>query len=691
MACRGVPDLTYGTRYGKPQYGGADGTGVTAGGFWRLDNSIGDTASQTWVPAEARTHFTPVQTEAQAFASCDEALVATAGMVGGPKDSWAYYDEMEDSSFFWAPSGSEVYIEAESEILWIVSLLPGTVDGVAAFRTAPNGFRYLTEVPADYYTVYETDYDGYQVVEIGMDKALPLYNDQWEDQLYVSFTSSVGPNPCDTIEWLVGKYTDLTIDSASFALVHASLTNYPSNFYLTDRMDVFELIQSIAYQSRCSVYVRNDVIYIKYLSAEPSSVRTLSEDDILSGTFVESLSSTEDVYTTHNIRWQKGGAAVRGDQSIDRTIILKYNVDKYGTVLEEWDYFALNLYELVLKSSTYWLIRKANSWKRVSFSLPFKHMDLDVGDCVTLNVGQFGDPVKVIIDKMNLNPDQYTIDIACWTPIRSGETSPYYWAWPSQQSAVQTWPLAGDPNGGQGNDITVAPPVGHILLGGAHRDDQVVITTGDLHPSDLDDVMPTLLCELSDYLNFDEKPPEIIAKEIAQTASRQAMENNMGGGGNPGGSGSIKTEKKVCGKGSPGCNYKVKVRWHTSTSQGQATSQGGPASPGDDTPEPCGGPCKCFGGCPSCTGPIWTVCHTYGSAWGAKAAASYWTAQYGKTTQGYWGCAETGVTFANASSGTHEGPFASSCEAIRDATDPGTGQGVGEIAAPTGLTGNEPE
>jgi hypothetical protein len=695
--CVNVPGLGYGTVNGNAQIGGSTSVEQGAGGYWAISGNASGNGTSTWVPSGNNTSFIADQNEAQAFASCDAALQGTPGMVGGPKESWALYDSMEESDFFWAPAGTEVYIEAESEILYVVSLLPGTVDGVAAYRRAPNGFRYLTEVPADRYTVYETDYDGYTVAEIGMDKALALYIDDatgksegWEDQIYVSFTSSVGPDPTAIIQWLVEKYTDLTVDATSFAAVSAYMTNYPNNFYLTDRLDVFDLIQDIAYQSRCSVYVRNDVVYMTYLSVEPSSLRTLSESDILSGTFVEALSETEDVYTTHNVAWKKAGAAVRADQSVDRKVILKYNVKKYGTVEEEWDYYTYNLYELILKSATFWLIRKANSWKRVSFQLPIKHIDLDVGDCVTLNLAQFGDPVKIVIEKMNLNPSDHTLDVECWTPIRSGETSQFYWAWPSQQAAAAVWPLADDTAGGAGYNFNVTPPVGHILLGGAHRDDQLIITTGDLHPSDLDDTLPTVDCELSDYINFNETPPEIIAKQIAQSAARSDMENNMTGGGNPGGQ---EDEKQTGDCGSYpygcGCSYKAEVIYHKSAKQGRADASGEPAS---DTN--CGGPCTDSPGCPTCFGTTWTVCHTFSTTWAATSFKSYTLSNQGKSINSYWQKDEVGVLDVRLSEGNHvpcAGDPSQYCPPLTEVTPPEDGQtGGGETLAPTGETGDEP-
>jgi hypothetical protein len=609
--------------------------------------------------------------------TCDELLTdsGTGGMQGGPKDSWEYYNEMEAADFFWAPAGSEVFLESEAEILYIASLIGGTVDKVSAYRTAPNGIKYLTEVPTDYYTVRETDYGGYDsVVEIVLNKALSKYGENWEDQIYVSMTSDVGPNACDIIEWLVNKYTDLTVDSSTFATVKAAIANYPNNFYLLNRLDVYQLIQDIAYQSRCAVYVRNDVVYIKYLSTEPTSERTITESDILSESFVEYLSETEDVYTTHNITWKKAGAPVQDTEDAERKLVLKYNVAKYGTVENDWDYYTYNIYDLVLKSGTFWLIRKANSWKKLNFKLPIKHIDLDVGDCITINVAQFSsDPVKVVIEDMKVNPDDYTIDVACWTPIRAGESEPYYWAWPSQQSQYQLWPLPGDTNGGGGYNFEVTPPIGHILSGGGGSNDQLIISSGDQHPSDLDDSLPTVLCEVSDFWDFDEIDPVIEAKQIAQSAEKQALQNTIAD--NSGAQSSNNKEKQddgECGTGA-GCNYKAEVVWHTSEAQGENG----------------GGPCKCRpnGGSPTCYGRTWVVCHTFGAAFAAQSFASYMRASYGKDVTDHWGCLETAVLDVNLSAGEHT---ESGCPDIYQAEPDGTGtRPSSETKAPTGTTGNE--
>ena len=663
----------------------------------------------TWIPSADGGYWinTAAKLNELAITDCDTALSGATRPFNGPLETWKAFDEMEKVEFAWIPPGTDVFIEEESEELYTVSLLPGTVDSVAAYRTGANGRQYLTEVPADMYTVYTTNYTGYSVVEIGMNKQLTRYQGKrWTDDLYVSFTSSVGPNPCDIIQWLIEKYTDKTVDPVTFAAVHNYVANYPCNFYLTERLDVFELINQIAYQSRCSVYIRNDVVYITYLSREPTSLRTITESDILTESFRETLSETEDVYTVHKINWQQSGAWVDDTRDPSKQIILKYNIPKYGTVEEEWDYNCYNDFSLVLKSATFWLIRKANSWRKVNLKLPIKHIDLDIGDCVTLSVANFGAAIKTIVESISYAPNDNTLAVTLWTPIRSGETSQYFWAWPSQKPTRDVWPLPLDSQAGGGYTFTVTPPLGHILRGGVNRFDQVQMSSGDYHPSDLDDVFPTVSCLISDYTEFyeeDWEKPEIENKRLAQSAWQAPLQAGPSSGltpyGGGGGGGSKKkksppkpeapVKKKTPEPKKPGsgqedepadkpCVTTLFVTIHTSEAQGTCLHTGGC----------CGGPCECSGGCPSCYGATWIVEYVVptndlveanemkamlltmggltGGADGMSSGGGSKNAHYGmgmedghvtetgapegsagKSISGSWACGETGVLYVH--------------------------------------------
>ena len=96
--------------------------------------------------------------------------------VGGPEDSMQAYDNMASAQFFWARAGSKVFLASEAEVLYIVNLLPCTITRIAAMKNTNFGPKLVT-VPADWYTLYETDYDGYTITEIGMTQPLSQRRD----------------------------------------------------------------------------------------------------------------------------------------------------------------------------------------------------------------------------------------------------------------------------------------------------------------------------------------------------------------------------------------------------------------------------------------------------------------------------------------------------------------------------------
>jgi hypothetical protein len=552
---------------------------------------------------------------------CDADPVFRQAYEGGPTESQAVYDAMPTSSFFWIPPGTDVYLEDEAEILYIVSLLPATINHVAAYKSQPTGRKLLLEVPSDYYTVYETDYDGYTVTEIGLNKKLSLYDSDWDDELYISLTSDIGPNPVDIIEWLVNKYTNLTIDTDSFDLVRANMTNYPTNFWVKERMNILDLIQDIAYQTRCAVYVRNDVIFIKYLSKEPTSVRTLEASDILVGTFQVSYTPTEDLVTKHSVTWQNGEAGIEDDDEVVRKIILKHNVPKYGVQEESYDYYTQNTYDTILKSATFWLIRRSHTWKIVEFDTPIKHLDLDLFDCITLDLPQFSStPVKCVITKAQFDNANNTMHFEAWTPIRAGDSEPYFWAWPAEQAAYRRWPLDEETEWADpGYDFNVTPPEDHILSGGDTTQDEnfVVLTSGDRFPSDLDDGPLTVFCEISDFEDVEEEAPEFKALKLAQKTSRQQTEQTMNGdvpaAGQSGGDSDKKKKRTACGQPQygDGCIYEVIV-WYVMPHMAGVTS-------GKILGGCIGGPCWCLKGGQPCMSLMSSFCHTFGAASSAWA------------------------------------------------------------------------
>ncbi len=589
-----------------------------------------------WRPTDAGSTYIPTPNSPNIGACTEAVTTQRPGLRGGPGEAQTVYDALPTSSFFWIPPGAEVFLEEEGEVLSIISLIPGVVNHVAAYKKQPVGADLLLEVPADYYTIYETDYDGYTVVEIGMDKKLSLRDSKWGDDLYVSFTSDVGPNPVDIIQWLVEKYTSLSIDAATFATVQTSMTNYPTNFALKSRKNVLELIKDIAYQTRCAVYIRDGVVFIKYLATEPTSVRTITGSDILTQSFKITHTPSEDLVTKSVVNYRETEAPIERGDNIDHVIMLKYNIPKYGVTEQDYDYFTQNTFSTIMKSATFWLIRDAHTWKYVEFDTTIKHLDLDLFDCITLNLPQFSaSPVKCVITEAQFNSANNTIHFQAWTPVLAGTSVPYQLAWPANQPAATVWPLDGEQQwANPGYSFNVTPPIGHILSGGdtTELENFVVQSSGDRHPSDLDDVLPVVECLISSFeegdLDIREEAPEIRALDLAKRNHAEAKKR---------GSFTIdwpdkddereeeedtKPDRGGCGTATAGsgCVYDVTVTYVLPTSVTSGKILGGCL----------GGPCWCDAGGGPCISSLSQKCHSFSS----MSSATLFQSQMKATIQG---------------------------------------------------------
>lgn len=433
--------------------------------------------------------------------------------------SWENYRTAKASSFFWAGGGSTVALETSKEIIYVANIVPSTILRVAAWRVL-NGNRFLLTVPSKYFTTREVDYGGYSVMEVVFERALSSEDQDsgggWSDDIYVTQISSVGPNTVDIIEWFIDTYTSYSKDSTSFTDVKAALENYPMHFALTTRPNLIHILQDIAQKARCALWQKLDTFYIKYLAEEPTSEATITEDDILTndqgiGSMQISLTDTVDLVTKLTCRWRK-------DYSLDEDfkLILRHNVIKYGTHAREEDYFPYGHLDLVRKSATFWLIRWANTWKRVRFSTSLEFLKLEPFDCITLDLPDVASTTfKAVVEKATLDTTGKQINFDVWTPIRAGETTPYDFAWPAQIAEHSLFPNIQSINSGQAgsgtdpNFSTISPP-GHPLTAptpgvvtgvslscngapvqswvtGECRQDH-----GDREPSDIGDVKPTV-------------------------------------------------------------------------------------------------------------------------------------------------------------------------------------------------------
>ncbi len=465
---------------------------------------------------------------------------------------WDYLATFPDADFFWAEPGCKVFLVQTEEIIYIANLLPSDILRVAAYRTFDTGTRVLTTVPSSLYTTRIVDYNGYMVTEVVFSRLLSRRGEGWEDDIYISQESSVGPNTVDILEWLIEKYTTFSIDATSFNDVRTKIDNYPSSFPLLERRNILEVLREIAFQARCALILRNDEFKIIYLSEEPDSSFTIDEDDVIANSFILSHTQTEDLVTKFVADWKIDYATDKKNR-----VILRYNVRRYGTQEQTFDFYIYNILELVQKSATFWLIRMANTWRRLKLSTPLTKLAVEVFDIGTVDLPDFASvPVKCIVEQATYNSNTHEIDFEMWTPVRSGEQTPYDFAWPALIDVSLLWPekedlLVGNA-GGSGPNVDVEAPDGHVLGPTPPEDFNVTFEDltctpneysndilgkcrkdhGDKKPTDLDDQKPGVKApgqgepEVPETKNPIGDKPRVIKEMLAQNAKNEADNKN---------------------------------------------------------------------------------------------------------------------------------------------------------------------
>jgi hypothetical protein len=388
--------------------------------------------------------------------------------------SWEAYRDADQASFFWAPGGATVVMQDRQEIVYVANIVPSTIYRVAAFRNI-NGNRFLLTVPDEFYTIRQTDFNGYNVMEIVFERPLSSQQQKqgggWSDEIFITQKSTVGPNTVDILEWFINTYTDFAIDSTSFNDVKTKIDNYPMHFPLLSRPNIITVLKELATQARCALWLKQDTFYIKYLAEEPTAVATITEDDVLAddatqlGTLVLDHTKTEALVTKLTCNWRKDH---RTDWE-DNLLILRHNVKKYGTHASKQDYYSYAHLDLVRKSSTFWLIRKANTWKRVSMAVPLSFLKLEPFDAVNITLPDIANgTVLSVVEKAALDPNGKQINLELWTPVRAGEMDPYDFAFPAYIAETALFPSkdARDASqAGSGNEpnFSVMAPPGHPL------------------------------------------------------------------------------------------------------------------------------------------------------------------------------------------------------------------------------------
>ena len=417
---------------------------------------------------------------------------------------YTYEDGDDPFGFTFIQAGTTISIKTENPLIYVLSIVPCEVHFVQVYRRVEND-DILVVVPTNWYEVKEVNIGSYTITYIEVSVPISSRDETMQDDLYVTVTSTVGPNTVDIIEWLIDTYTNLSYDTTTFSAVKVKLENYPSHFALLERKNILSLIEEIAFQSRCAIWISNRTFYIKYLPDEETEYDTINEDDIDAGSLLLTVTNTEELVTRLVATWTDNYAIVEPNK-----LILRHNIKKYGTREREINFYIYNLPELVLKSATFWLIRFSNVWKNIKFKTYLHKLAIEPFDIIKFNFAQnfvANTDVKGMITNVVYDSESNTLDMEAWLPVKFGTMEVYVYSWPGQIDVTNLFPTAeeiligyagGD---GPGTDtegsfaleeeelVTIGYiTIGEKLLNGI-RDQR--LDYGDEIPTDIDDVKPT--------------------------------------------------------------------------------------------------------------------------------------------------------------------------------------------------------
>jgi hypothetical protein len=285
-------------------------------------------------------------------------------------------------------------------------------------------------------------YDRIKVTKIVMSTPLSSRTNDagesegWDDDIHCDLASPYGNNPVVHMKILIQRYTNVGWDATSFDFVETIHNNYPIGGALTSRKDVLTVLKEMAFQMRCNIRYNNGKFYLKYLSLNYPYVGTITNTDIERASLQITCVDTEDLVTKLVAKWSPD---LSGDH--DRTAIYRHNINKYGTHEETFDFWLYNIEANVHKSAMFWMIRKANTYKRLKFNTFLTKMALEANDYVLVTVPDSHDGTVVgMVESCIYDSSTGSVSMELWIPVRMGERLEYIYAMPADLPATTQFP-----------------------------------------------------------------------------------------------------------------------------------------------------------------------------------------------------------------------------------------------------------
>lgn len=388
------------------------------------------------------------KTDTDAYWACEPPYFIAGGSSVPEEDT---VGEQREHDFFFAAKGSGVSIGNNYPIRYILSVTPGTQVLWLSAKRSVAGLKQLVQIPPNYYYISTMMLGSVSAIIATFPRPLSSMktdnNDQdWEDDIFATLQSPIGPNVVNIMIWLIQTYTENTIDFVSFNYVRNRVESYPANFAILEKKNVVDLLKEIAWQSRCAIWIADGRFYLKYLPEQSTPIDTITENDIDQRSLEVSTTPSEDLVTKMIATWKPNYSQEKPDK-----IIFRYNINKYGTRERTYDFYIYNAPELVVKSATFWMIRLANMWKIMKCKTMLTKLKIETLDNVIINLAHpFFANVAVVgtVEKATFSSTNFEIDMEIWLPVRIGEMVPYLFAYPANIGIQYIWPTKEDIAGG---------------------------------------------------------------------------------------------------------------------------------------------------------------------------------------------------------------------------------------------------
>lgn len=360
--------------------------------------------------------------------------------------STVYKGQKSKEKFKWFNAGTRVRL-LDFPLQYVAALGNAQIVNVYGLQ---QGIKVKVD-PALYSTQiksFTNDTTTMRAAIITFPKALSSFKDLfnaeiWDsDEIFCDVNGEVNGTFVDIVSWTVQNFTNLTAPPGpNWDDVKALTIDIPMNFAVLDRMNAVDFIKNLAFQVKCAAYINDRQLWLKYLPKRETPIGTIGLGDIDEDSLEIFCSDTEELTTKFVAEWK----FLLSDTKQNK-VIFRYNVGRYGIFEQSFNYFALNTVASVEWSARYWIIRKANVWKKIRFRTFIHNLKYEPFDPVLINLTGglvSNSPVVGVVEQATYNPTNNTIDMVVWLPIRWGEMNEYIWGYP--EGVTELYPHADDP------------------------------------------------------------------------------------------------------------------------------------------------------------------------------------------------------------------------------------------------------